>query len=55
LPASATWVRDGILEKYQKAESGKQKIEVKKNVNGAKPTSKSKKEAVKKKSTAKKK
>lgn len=62
LPASATWVRDGILEKYQKAESGKQKAEVtsslkvRKNVNGAKPTSKSKKEAVaKKKSAAKKK
>ncbi|MBL8098748.1 MAG: 2-oxoacid:acceptor oxidoreductase subunit alpha [Anaerolineales bacterium] len=56
LPASATWVRDGILEKYQKAESEKQKAEAKKNVNGANPSVKSSKEAVtKKKSTAKKK
>jgi 2-oxoglutarate/2-oxoacid ferredoxin oxidoreductase subunit alpha len=48
LPASATWVRDGILEKYQKAKSGKQKAEGKKTAKVAKPSSKSKKEAKKK-------
>lgn len=55
LPASATWVRDGIIEKYEKIASDKKKTSAKKNVNGAKPSVKSKKEAVKKKSTAKKK
>jgi 2-oxoglutarate ferredoxin oxidoreductase subunit alpha len=56
LPAAAKWVREGILEKYQKAESGKQKAEVKKKAKVVKPSSRSKKEAVtKKKSTAKKK
>jgi pyruvate/2-oxoacid:ferredoxin oxidoreductase alpha subunit len=61
LPASATWVRDGILEKYlvnssQKSVSSKKKTSFKKTAKVAKPSSKSKKEAVtKKKSTVKKK
>jgi hypothetical protein len=41
LPASAKWVREGILAKYENAT-------VKKTVAKAKPASKSKKEAVKK-------
>lgn len=69
LPASAIWVRDGILEKYSvgskklSVNSNQKKAVAKKNVNGAKPNVKpalsrvevSSKEAVKKKSTAKKK
>jgi 2-oxoglutarate ferredoxin oxidoreductase subunit alpha len=63
LPASAVWVRDGILGKYSvnsKAVNSNQKsvkkVSAKKNAKVVKPSSKSKKEAVtKKKSTAKKK
>jgi 2-oxoglutarate ferredoxin oxidoreductase subunit alpha len=50
LPASAIWVRDGILEKYS-VNSNQKKAVAKKNVNGAKPSSlkkAAKKSAVKK-------
>lgn len=56
LPASAKWVREGILAKYkksvssnQKSVSSKKKTSVKKKADGAKPNAKSRKEAKKKK------
>jgi 2-oxoglutarate ferredoxin oxidoreductase subunit alpha len=49
LPASAKWVREGILANYEKAGSTAQKkSSVKKTAVKAKPASKSKKEATKK-------
>jgi len=50
LPASATWVRDGILEKYSVNSNQKsvKKESVKKTAKVAKSSSKSKKEAKKK-------
>lgn len=49
LPASAKWVREGILANYEKAGSAAQsKPSVKKTAVKAKPASKSKKEATKK-------
>jgi 2-oxoglutarate/2-oxoacid ferredoxin oxidoreductase subunit alpha len=53
LPAAAKWVREGILAKYSVSST---KAKVKKTASGAKPSSKSSKEALtKKKSTVKKK
>lgn len=54
LPASATWVHDGILEKYsvnsnQKSVSSEKKASGKKTAKVVKPKTKSSKEAVKKK------
>jgi hypothetical protein len=47
LPASATWVRDGILTKY--SVNSKKKASVKKTAKVAKPKTMSSKEAAKKK------
>lgn len=47
LPASAKWVREGILANYEK-DAAQKKITGKKTVAKAKPVSKSKKEATKK-------
>ncbi len=59
MPASAKWVREGILAKYVKPEGGKQKAAASKKVSAkkiatkAKTASKSKKETTAKKVTAK--
>jgi len=59
MPASAKWVREGILSKYVKPEGGKQKAAASKKVSAkkiatkAKTASKSKKETTAKKVTAK--
>jgi hypothetical protein len=47
MPASAKWVREGILAKYVKAAAPKKKATAKKTVTKAKAASKSKSEAKK--------